>query len=94
MRRQYILDLEKKWAELLKGPKRSNDPETSNKSITAAELHAQLQQDEEYQKWLNEKEEIKLALESAYREDEKPLIEDLAKVGLNVTTSWDLVNTK
>ncbi len=94
MIKENIIELEKKWAELLKGPKRSNEPKISNKRITAAELQAQLQQDEEYQKWLNEKEEVRMALEVAYAEDERPLIEDLVKTGLNVTSSWDLVNTK
>lgn len=89
-----IIQLEKKWAELLKGPKRLNEPKVSNTKITVAELQTQLLQDEEYQKWLKEKEEVRTALEVAYAKDEKPLVEDLVKAGMNITSSWDLVNTK
>lgn len=89
-----IFELEQKWAELLKGPKRSKKSQASNKSITAAELQEQLQQDEEYQKWLKEKDEVGQMLDLAYEQDEKPLIDALIKAGLNVTSSWDLVNTK
>ena len=94
MTKEDIIRLEKKWAELLKGPKRSNELKISNAKITAAELQAQLLQDEEYQKWLKEKEEVRTALEATYAEDEKPLVEDLMQVGFNITSSWDLVNTK
>ncbi|MGB4415556.1 MAG: HEAT repeat domain-containing protein [Paludibacter sp.] len=43
---------------------------------------------------IQEKEEVRIALEAAYAEDEKPLIDALVEAGLNVTSSWDLVNTK
>ena len=43
---------------------------------------------------IQEKEEVRIALEAAYTEDERPLVEDLVKAGFNVTSSWDLVNTK
>ena len=43
---------------------------------------------------IQEKEEVRIALEAAYAEDEKPLVDDLVKAGFNVTSSWDLVNTK
>lgn len=43
---------------------------------------------------IQEKEEVRIALEAAYAEDEKPLIDDLVKAGFNITSSWDLVNTK
>lgn len=94
MTKDEIILLENRWAELLKGPKRLNEPKVSNTKITAAELQEQLLQDEEYQKWLKEKEQVRIALEAAYAEDEKPLVEDLKKAGLNITSSWDLVNTK
>lgn len=94
MTKDEIIRLENRWAELLKGPNRLNAPKVSNIKITAAELQEQLLQDEEYQKWLKEKEQIRTALEAAYAEDEKPLVEELKKVGLNITSSWDLVNTK
>ncbi len=89
-----IFELEQKWAELLKGPKRSQESQTSNDSITSAELQTQLQQDEEYQKWLREKDEIGQMLDLAYAKDEKPLIDALLETGLDITSSWDLVNTK
>ncbi|MGJ1409073.1 HEAT repeat domain-containing protein [Sphingobacterium thalpophilum] len=94
MTKEEIIRLENRWAELLKGPDRLNEPKVSNTKITAAEFQEQLLQDEEYQKWLKEKEQVRIALEAAYAEDEKPLVEDLKKAGLNITSSWDLVNTK
>ncbi len=94
MKQEDICKLERRFAELSKGLKRSMESKIPNKKITAAELQAQLQQDKEYQKWLKEKEEVRTALEAAYADEEKPLIDDLAKVGVNVMSSWDLVNTK
>jgi HEAT repeat protein len=94
MIKDEIIRLENRWAELLKGPNRLNEPKASNIKITAAELQEQLLQDQEYQKWLKEKEQVRTALEAAYAEDEKPLVEDLQKAGLNITSSWDFVNTK
>lgn len=93
MKKETILELEKQFMELLKGPKRSNEPKVMNKKTRAAELHIQLQQDEEYQKWLKKKEEVRSALEAAYAQEEKPLVDDLVKAGLNVKSSWDLVNS-
>jgi hypothetical protein len=89
-----LLELETKWAELLKGPKRIN-PEVREKAkaISAIALAAQLEKDEVYQKWLKEKEEVGLLLELAYKNDEKPLIYDLAKAGVSISSCWDLVNT-
>jgi len=94
MIKEEIASLEKRWAELLKGPNRLNEQKVNNTKITAAELQEQLLHDEEYQKWIKEKEQIREALEAAYAEDEKPLVEDLTKAGFNITSSWDLVNTK
>ncbi len=94
MTKEEIILLEKKWAELLKGPQRSNEQKISHTTITAAELQTKLLRDEEYQKWLKEKEEVRTALEVAYAKDEKPLVEGLVKAGFNITSSWDLVNTK
>lgn len=89
-----ILELEKKWSVLLEGPKRSIEIKESKTKITAAELQAQLSKDKEFQNWLKEKEEVRKMLEAAYAEDEKPLIQDLKKLGYNFSSSWDLVNTK
>lgn len=94
MTKDEITRLENRWAQLLKGPNRLNKPIVSNTKITAAELQGQLLKDQEYQKWLKEKEQVGIVLEAAYAEDEKPLVEDLKKAGLNITSSWDLVNTK
>ena len=43
---------------------------------------------------IQEKEEVRIALEAAYAEDEKPLVDDLVNAGFSVASSWDLVNTK
>lgn len=40
-----------------------------------------------------EKEKIRLKLELAFEEDEKPLVDDLRSVGVKVFSVWDLVNT-
>ncbi|MDR1199321.1 MAG: HEAT repeat domain-containing protein [Prevotellaceae bacterium] len=41
-----------------------------------------------------ELENTRLKLERILNDDEKPLIEDLLKAGINVKSVWDLVNTK
>lgn len=94
MTKDKIIKLENRWAQLLKGPNRLNELKVDIAISSAAQLQAQLLQDEEYGKWLKEKEQVRLALEEAYAEDEKPLVDDLKKAGFNVTSSWDLVNTK
>ncbi|MEN5193216.1 HEAT repeat domain-containing protein [Sphingobacterium faecium] len=94
MKKERIIQLEMEWAEILKGPQRSNPAKISNKKITASELQTELLYDEEYQKWLKDKNEIKKNLEEAYSEDARPLIDDLKKVGINIKSIWDLVNTK
>ena len=87
MTKDEIIQLENRWVELLKGPNRLNVPKVSNTKITATELQEQLLQDEEYQKWLKEKEQVRTALDAIYAEDEKPLVEELKKVGLNIISS-------
>ncbi|WP_158655997.1 HEAT repeat domain-containing protein [Sphingobacterium sp. HMA12] len=94
MNTEKITALEKRWTELLKGPKKSDQTEIGRTKITAAELQHQLLQNEDYQKWLREKERVRIALEEAYAEDEKPLVEDLRQVGVDVKSVWNLVNTK
>jgi len=42
---------------------------------------------------IDEKEIVRLELEAALVKDEKPLIDELHKVGINVSSVWDLVNT-
>lgn len=94
MKKESIIELEKEWVELLKGPKRTNEQKITKSPITAAELDNQLQQDEEYQIWLKETEKLQSLLQFAYSEDARPLIDDLKKVGINIKSIWDLVNTK
>jgi len=43
---------------------------------------------------IDEKEELRLALEDAYTEDEEPLIEDLNNIGFDIKSVWDLVDKK
>jgi hypothetical protein len=89
-----ILELQKKWAHLLGGPKRSIEPEKSETKVTASKLQDQLLKDSEYQNWLREMEEVREMLENAYAEDAKPLVDDLRKLGFNFSSPWDLVNIK
>jgi hypothetical protein len=42
---------------------------------------------------IEEKERVRLELEAALQKDEQPLINDLQKFGINVSSAWDLVNT-
>jgi HEAT repeat protein len=96
MEKEDILELERRFAMLLKGPKRLKANASkidSKKKITAAELQAQLQEDEEYQKWLKEKEVIGQTLEDALRTETRELLNDLEGVGLKVSSVYDLVNT-
>jgi len=88
-----LVRLEERWRQLLKGVSRSSEEKIKYTSITAAELLEKLSRDEEYQKWLKEKEQVGMALKAAYREDATPLIEDLRNAGFNIESHWDLVNT-
>ncbi len=63
------------------------------KSITAAELQAQLQKDPEYQRNIREREAEIEKEEAELRKDEKPLIKELVSFGFNISSSWELVNT-
>lgn len=89
-----ILELQKKWAYLLEGPKRSFKPEKGENKVSASKLQDQLLKDSEYQNWLREREEVREMLENAYAEDAKPLVDDLSKLGFNFSSPWDLVNIK
>lgn len=62
-------------------------------SLTAAELLAELRADP---KWVAEQEKRKQVLSrraTAFRAAEVPLVEDLNRTGIAVTSVWDLVNT-
>jgi len=92
-----IDELLKKWKDLLK-PRTPTEGISSGSpkrgKITAAELHAELEKDEDYQRWLKEKEAVGNALDEAYAKDAKPLLDDLASIGIKIESVWDLVNTK
>lgn len=80
-----IDEMLKKWKELSKPrtPPEDKRPSVPQRGkITAAELHAELEKDLDYQKWLQEKEELRLELKAAYAKDLKPLLDDLAQVGI------------
>ncbi len=94
MTKESILELEKKWADLLKGPKRLKNSETNNKSITAVEMQTQLKEDTAYQKWFKESEEIRIALEAAYRREYQSLTDELKAIDVHIESIWDLVNLK
>lgn len=58
-----IDELLKKWKELLKLRTPNEDEPTSvsrRGKITAAELHAELEKDEDYQRWLKKKKSYEL----------------------------------
>ena len=62
--------------------------------ITAAESTAILAKDPEYQKMMRQREAKMAALDAELTKDEKPLIDDLRKAGIEVESVFDLVNTK
>jgi len=64
------------------------------KKMTAAELMSQIQNNQNYQKTIKEKEEKFKEFEELLKKDELPIIQSLNKVGISVTSVWDLVNTK
>ncbi|MBA3780534.1 MAG: hypothetical protein H0X12_01600 [Nocardioides sp.] len=61
--------------------------------IGAAELMAQLAKDQEFQEAAAEREGELQGRVSHWREAERPIIEDLRDVGVEVASVWDLVNT-
>ncbi|HEV2135966.1 MAG TPA: hypothetical protein VGR47_17140 [Terracidiphilus sp.] len=64
-----------------------------SKHITMDEWMRQLEADPEYVRRRSEREKEIQERKVILRAAEKPLLEDLAKVGLQVDTVWDLVNT-
>ncbi|MDV8000736.1 hypothetical protein [Rhodococcus sp. IEGM 1408] len=60
---------------------------------TAAEAVAQLAQDPEFQRAQAERDAQLQARVREWRRAEQPAIEDLRRVGVEVETAWDLVNT-
>lgn len=61
--------------------------------VGAAELMAQLAKDQEYWKAAAGRESELQERVSMWREAERPIIEDLRRAGVYVTSVWDLVNT-
>ena len=62
------------------------------KQITAAELMAELQSDPKYVAARRAEEEARSLRAAELRRSERPLIEDLGAVGIQVRSVWDLVN--
>ena len=61
--------------------------------ITAAELAAQLADDEEFQAAATERDRELRARATKWRDDEQPIVEELNLAGVQVESIWDLVNT-
>ncbi|MCK4797178.1 MAG: hypothetical protein KAT05_07335 [Spirochaetes bacterium] len=65
----------------------------AKKQMTATELMAHLQNNNKYQEMKNKKEKQFSDFEEELNKDEKPIIQALKNVGLDVNSIWDLVNT-
>jgi hypothetical protein len=63
------------------------------RSVTAAELMAQLAQDKEFQEGASAREAELQSRVQALRTSEQPIVQDLRRVGVEVTSVWDLVNS-
>lgn len=61
--------------------------------ISAAELAAQLADDQEYQVASAARDRDLRAQATKWREAERPIIEELDRAGIKVASVWDLVNT-
>jgi hypothetical protein len=62
--------------------------------MTAAELMKQLEADAEYQAFAAERDRRLREIEEAGRREEQELASDLRRVGVVVSSAWDLVNTR
>ncbi|NED97137.1 hypothetical protein G1H11_17705 [Phytoactinopolyspora alkaliphila] len=60
---------------------------------TAAELMAELSQDEDYLRMKAAQEKELQARAEVLRRAEQPIVDDLARAGVEVSSVWDLVNT-
>lgn len=67
---------------------------TKRRGKTAADLMAELANDSEYQAMFAEKERIRLEKSARLGVAEEPLVQALNAIGLDITSSWDLVNTR
>lgn len=61
--------------------------------VTAAELMAELERDPEFQRAAAEREAKRLEQSRKWQEAEQPIIGDLHRAGVEVTSVWDLVNS-
>jgi hypothetical protein len=64
-----------------------------NKSMTAAEFMEKMNKDSEFVKQRAEREASVLKAEAEYRAVQTLLLEELRRVGVDVESVWDLVNT-
>lgn len=74
---------------------KSTDIIMQNKDISKLDKRFRelVQKPNKSQEEIEEKERVRLKLESALDKDEKPLINELQEVGVKVSSAWDLVNT-
>jgi len=61
---------------------------------TVSEILNELEKNSEYQDMLKAKEDARIALEKELNSEEKELVQELNAIGLDVSSVWDLVNTK
>lgn len=61
--------------------------------ISAEDLFAELEADDDYQEAIRKQDEVLERKAAEWRRAEAPLVEDLRAAGLEVESSWDLVNT-
>jgi hypothetical protein len=64
------------------------------KPKTAAEFLAEMEHDEQYQRQRAEKEARLELLRQQYRKEQEVLLGDLRKIGFDLESVWDLVNTR
>jgi hypothetical protein len=64
-----------------------------SKQVTAADLAAQLADDQQFQDEAAARESELRERTAAWRKAERPIVEDLHQVGVEVDSVWDLVNT-
>lgn len=61
---------------------------------TLEEVQTELESDPEFQRQQAEREERRRLRAAALQEEEQPILENLSKAGIQVSSIWDLVNTK
>lgn len=66
---------------------------SENERETAAEFQARLEADPEFVARREERRRARAQKRAAFREAERPLLDDLHRIGLNADSVWDLVNT-